>query len=143
RRINKKFSEILSAHIEKCEPEEKKDPGSNIKSVAPLALVMLGMFAVLCEIPTSLPYFAFLAALLQFELSFPILLGVLVLYNFLFTLPLYLMYILYLKCKKKVDRLYHFLNDRLFRYGTILLPVLAAIIGVGLILHAGYTLYFC
>lgn len=139
RHLNRRISDSFEGQINSCEKEFL--PERRIKSVHPVILCVLGAFAVICELPTSLPYFAFLAMLLQYELHFAALLGVLVLYNLLFTAPLFLMYILYLRWQEKADQLYHFLKNKLYRYGTILLPVLAAIIGIVAIFHACYLLF--
>ncbi|MDL2232897.1 GAP family protein [Ruminococcaceae bacterium OttesenSCG-928-L11] len=140
RRVNKKFSELYG-HLADSHQSEADREVCKPKSVHPAAIAALGAFAVLCEIPTSLPYFAFIAMLLSHELALPALLGILALYNLLFTLPLYAMYLLYIRCRRQVDRLYLFLKNKLFRYGTILLPVLAAIIGIAAILHACFLLF--
>jgi hypothetical protein len=134
RRLNRKFSELLANREESPRP-------AKIPSVHPVGLMALGAFAVLCELPTSLPYFAFLASLLPYHAHVGVLLGILALYNLLFTAPLFVMYILYTRWQEKADRLYAFLKNKLFRYGTILLPILAAIIGVVAIFHASYLLY--
>jgi hypothetical protein len=134
RRLNRKFSELLADRAASPRP-------TKIPSVHPVGLMALGAFAVLCELPTSLPYFAFLASLLPYHAHVGVLLGILALYNLLFTAPLFVMYILYTRWQEKADRLYRFLKNKLFRYGTILLPILAAIIGVVAIFHASYLLY--
>lgn len=141
RHLNRKITESLGAQITACEKEFPSKCADGIKSVHLIALCMLGAFAVICELPTSLPYFAFLAILLQYELSLPALVGVLVLYNLLFTAPLFLMYILYMRWQDKVDRLYLFLKNKLYRYGTVLLPVLAALIGIVAIFHACFLIF--
>lgn len=75
-----------------------------IKSVTPGALVLLGTGATFAELMTSMPYFAFLAYMFGFDLSFWQITVLLVVYNILYMLPLIVMYIVYVTAQKYFDR---------------------------------------
>lgn len=100
-----------------------------IKSVTPGALVLLGTGATFAELMTSMPYFAFLAYMFGFDLSFWQISVLLVVYNILYMLPLIVMYIVYVTAQKYFDRFYMFCKKLLEKASGILVPVLEAGIG--------------
>ncbi len=125
--------------IESGEKVNKNDEGEalrKIKSVSPLALIILGAGATLSELTTALPYFAFLAVLLNYQLSFLQLSFILVIYNTIYTLPLIVLYFVYIKAQNKFDRLYLVIKTQIAKWSNILAPTVMALIGVGLIFHS-------
>lgn len=129
-----------SSLLEPDSREKGVEVSSRVKSVSLPALIGLGMVSVLCEIPTAVPYFGWLALLIGYNLSFPAVLLLMAVYNLLFVLPLLVMHILYIRCQKKVEKLYRFLCDKVFRYGDIVLPLLLCALGITLISHAAYQI---
>lgn len=121
---------------EKINKNDEEEAVSKIKSVSPLALITLGVGATLSELTTALPYFAFLAILLNYQLSFLQLSFILVLYNTIYTLPLIILYFVYIKAQDKFDRLYLVIKTQITKWANILAPTLMGIIGAGLIFHA-------
>ncbi|MEL7623540.1 MAG: hypothetical protein AAGU12_08135 [Clostridiales bacterium] len=121
---------------EKINKNDEEEAVSKIKSVSPLALITLGVGATLSELTTALPYFAFLAILLNYQLSFLQLSFILVLYNTIYTLPLIILYFVYIKAQDKFDRLYLMIKTQITKCANILAPTLMGIIGAGLIFHA-------
>ena len=106
-----------------------------IKSVSPGALVVLGVTATLSELATALPYFAFLAILLNYSLALPQLTLVLVVYNLIYMLPLMVMYFIYIKAQDQFDRLYRCIKAWVARWAGIVAPALATVVGVFLVYH--------
>lgn len=127
---------LKAAPVEGRTGEEEAETAQKIKSVSPLALVFLGVGATISELVTALPYFAFLAVLLKQSLRLPHLLFLLLVYNFIYSLPLILLYLLYRKGQGHFDRLYRLIKDKLKRWSGILTPSLVAVIGIVLTVHA-------
>ena len=115
---------------------EESEAARKIKSVSPLALVALGIGATLSELATALPYFAFLAILLNCQLTPLQVVLILIVYNTIYTSPLMLLYFLYTKAQKKFDRLYRMIKARIVKWADVLAPTLMGIIGVVLLYHS-------
>ena len=68
----------------------------NPARLSPPALFCLGAVFCVVELPSALPYFAFLTVLAGFHPSFPLVLLFLMIYNFMYLLPLILLYFVHL-----------------------------------------------
>jgi hypothetical protein len=79
--------------------EDKQNVKVRIKSVSPLSLTLLGIVATASELTSALPYFAFLAILFNYQLSVLSVAGILALYNFIYSLPLIILYFVYIKAR--------------------------------------------
>ena len=60
--------------------------------LAPLSLFLMGAAFCFVELTSALPYFGFLAVLAGYQLVFPLVLAYLLLYTFVYILPLLLLY---------------------------------------------------
>ena len=117
-------------------PEPSKNAGREYTTPQ---LVLSGISGAVCEISSSLPYFAFIGALLGAPPASGRVLLLLV-YNLIFTLPLNLLVILCIHRRQWVDRVYRFLAGRLFYCGEQLLPYLIGAGGCAFILRGLWNL---
>ncbi|MFV0351175.1 MAG: GAP family protein [Oscillospiraceae bacterium] len=115
---------------------EEETAARKIKSVSPPALIALGIGATISELTTALPYFAFLAILFNYQLTFAEVTFILILYNFIYTLPLMILYFVYAKAQDKFDNLYTAIKNKMTKWSNILAPTLVGVIGVFLISHS-------
>ncbi len=127
---------IKSDGEDDAEKNDKEEAVHKIKSVSPIALITLGVGATLSELTTALPYFAFLAILLNYQLSLLQLTFILVIYNTIYTLPLIILYFVYVKAQDRFDSLYLIIKIQIAKWSGILAPAVMGIIGVFLIFHA-------
>ena len=67
------------------------------KSLSPVSLFIMGAAFCGVELTSALPYFGFLAILASYELVFPFVLSFIILYTFIYALPLILLYFGYNK----------------------------------------------
>lgn len=116
--------------------DDESKVASKIKSVSPMALMALGVGATISELTTALPYFAFLAILFNYQLTFFQVAIILVLYNTIYTLPLMILYFVYTKAQDKFDYLYKIIKAQIAKWANILAPTVVSIIGVILIYHS-------
>ncbi|MDL2311053.1 GAP family protein [Peptostreptococcaceae bacterium OttesenSCG-928-C18] len=133
-------SRIKKEEIQKEDEQEKNRITKKIKSVSPISLTFLGIFATISELTTALPYFAFLTILFSYNLSVGNLLLIFVIYNIVYSLPLIVMYFVYVKAKDKFDNLYKFIKDKMNKWEKLLAPLVTTIIGVVLVYHPLITL---
>ncbi len=129
----KKVSEAIDQ--KQNDHDEEKDKASarrKVISVAPLSLVFLGIGATISELTTALPYFAYLTILFSYQPSLLVACSLLVLYNILYSLPLIILYIIYVKAEAQFTRLYMAMKKFIGTWAEILGPTLAAIIGIAL-----------
>lgn len=105
-------------------------------SLNPFSLFFIGSIATICELPTALPYFAFLAIILNYELPVITSTLILLLYNLIYASPLMLLYFLYVKCQDKFDKIYSLIKEKISKYSNILTPIMIGSIGILLIYHA-------
>lgn len=135
--------ESLKKQIQSLNPCEQNRNGNDeaeakrkIKSVSPAALVALGVGATISELTTALPYFAFLTILFSYQLTLLQVTLILTVYNTIYTLPLIILYFIYIKAQSKFDRLYVIIKSRVAKWANILAPTIAGIIGVILVYHS-------
>ncbi len=115
--------------------ESIKETSVKIKSVSPRALMALGIGATISELTTALPYFAFLAILFNYKLTFLQLSFILVIYNIIYTMPLIILYFVYIKAQDKFDYLYRVINKKITKWANIAAPLLTCLVGLILTYH--------
>ncbi|RVU54508.1 GAP family protein [Anaerosphaera multitolerans] len=124
---------------------EKEDDENKIfdkiKSVTPKSLVLLGIVATISELTTALPYFAFLSILFNYNLEFINVIFIMVVYNIVYSMPLIIMYIIYIKAKDKFDTIYLVIKTNMNKLSRVLAPAITAVIGIILISHSAFTIY--
>jgi cytochrome c biogenesis protein CcdA len=118
------------------EANAEDQTANKIKSVSPAALIALGTGATISELTTALPYFAFLAILLNYQLTPLQVTFILAVYNTLYTAPLILLYFIYKKSRSKFDRFYEVIKTQMKKWANILAPAIAGLIGVFLVFHS-------
>ena len=84
---------------------QEKEIKTKIRSVTPLALIAVGVVSTVSELTSAVPYFAFLAVLVNYQLSFPLLTGIFVLYNIIYILPFAILYFIYIISKNVFDKI--------------------------------------
>lgn len=120
---------------EKMEQEEKRVK-EKIKHVTPLALINIGIISTASELTSALPYFAFLAVLVTYKLSFFMLTLVLIFYNIIYIAPFVLLFIIYILSQEKFDRVYKFFREKFGKYFGYLISLLVLVI-VGILMYNG------
>ena len=128
--------QIKSLDVEGNIENDEKEVAHRIKSVSPIALVTLGVGATISELTTALPYFAFLAIIFNYQLTLLQVTFILIVYNTIYTLPLIILYFIYIKAQDKFDRLYNIISARVTKWSNILAPSIVGIIGVILVYHS-------
>jgi cytochrome c biogenesis protein CcdA len=135
--MNKKVK-LLESKISSLKGDIEEGPEANdallkFKSLNPVSLFLIGSVATICELPTALPYFAFLAIILNYELPIITVVLIMLLYNFIYSSPLMLLYLLYVKCQDRVDKFYTVIKEKMTMYSNILTPLVVGGIGCFLI----------
>lgn len=133
--LKKQLLSIRQGSGGKGNPDEA-EMARKIKSVSPLALITMGVGSTISELTTALPYFAFLAILLNCQLTLLQVTLILVLYNTIYTMPLAILYFVYLKAQNKFDRLYAAIKAAITRWSTVLTPTVLWILGIVFIYHS-------
>lgn len=100
----------------------------NKTSIKPYYLVMIGFLTTLSELSTSLPYFTFLSILFSYQLFIYELFFILLLYNIIYCLPLFLMYIIYKNKQTYFNQFYRIIKHYINRWIPYLLPILCSIV---------------
>ncbi len=111
---------------------------SRIKSVTPLALIGVGVVSTTSELTSAVPYFAFLAVLITYRLSFLILTLVLIFYNIIYIAPFVIMYLIYRISQERFDKLYLYFRKIFEKLSGFLIPVLLLVVS-GTILFDAIT----
>ena len=106
--------------------------------LAPISLFILGATFCFVELTSAFPYFGFLALLTQYRLTFPLTLLFLAIYNFMYVLPLILLYFGYnrlqgTKAIKKLERI-------LGKVSSYIVPVVIALAGILLAYYGAFSL---
>lgn len=135
-RIQKLKLQLRSASEERELPSAEEAAAKKIKSVSPIALVVLGIAATISELLTALPYFAFLGILFQYQLSLGELTGLLLVYNTIYSLPLIFLYIVYMRARDQFDRLYLWMKQKMSVVSGGIAPAAAGLIGSLLVYHS-------
>lgn len=132
----KKQLQSSDSSQQSCIDSNEAEAVSKIKSVSPVALIALGAGATISELTTALPYFAFLAILFNYQLTLFQVSFILILYNTIYTLPLIVLYFIYIKAQDKFDRIYKIVKLQVTKWANILAPTLVGIIGIILVYHS-------
>lgn len=106
------------------QPSEENDTLIRFKSLNPVSLFIIGSVITICELTTALPYFAFLTIILNYKLPVITVALIMLLYNFIYSSPLILLYV---KCQDKVDKFYTLIKEKMSKYSNILTPGLKSI----------------
>jgi len=135
---NAKIAELKKQipNLQLNEEDDEQKAKAKVKSVSPLSLTLLGIVATLSELTSALPYFAFLAILFQYKLSVFSVVGILIIYNFIYSLPLIILYFIYIKARDKFDRFYTFIKLKMDKWSAILVPIIFSVIGILLVFHS-------
>lgn len=101
--------------------------------LSPVSLFIMGAAFCFVELTSAFPYFGFIALLTQYHLVFPLTLLFMLIYNFMYILPLILLYFGYNKLQgtkaiKKLERI-------LEKISAYIVPVVVALVGVLLIYY--------
>lgn len=115
---------------------EEEKVKAKIRSVAPLALIGIGVISTASELTSAVPYFAFLAVLVTYELPFWLLTLIFVFYNIIYMLPFMLLYVLCIISKEKFDKFYIFFKERFKKYSKLLVSLVLVAIGLAVIIDA-------
>ena len=127
---------VKTARNTKCSRAENETKAP--VRLSPLAL--FGMGAVFCgvELTSAFPYFGFIAMLSGYALPFPLALLFILLYNFIYVLPLLLLYFGYnrLRGTTVIQRL----EAMLGKVSAYIVPVVVGLLGVLLFLYGASAL---
>lgn len=101
--------------------------------LSPVSLFIMGAAFCFVELTSAFPYFGFIALLTQYRLAFPLTLFFMLIYNFMYILPLILLYFGYNKLQgtraiKKLERI-------LGKISSYIVPVVVALVGVLLVYY--------
>lgn len=128
--------QISSLNSDESKSNDETEAASKIKSVSPTALLALGVCATISELTTALPYFAFLTILFNYQLTFIQVAFILIVYNTIYTLPLMILYFVYVKAQDKFDSLYTIIKSRITKWSNIIAPTAAGLIGSIMVYHS-------
>ncbi|MGI5900024.1 MAG: GAP family protein [Christensenellales bacterium] len=134
--IAQENGEVKSQYSAIAQGNDEEKMARGIKSVSPMALIIIGVGATISELTTALPYFAFMAILFSYQLTFWQVTLILVLYNFIYTLPLMILYFLYMKTRERFDRVYIIIKNGLLNVSNMIAPSLAGVLGLVLVFHS-------
>ena len=126
--INKKKGNDLNS--------KENEIKGKIRSVTPLALIAVGVVSTVSELTSAVPYFAFLAVLVKYQLPFMLLTLIFILYNIIYIMPFVILYVIYVISKNSFDKIYNFFKTKCKTILEIALPLLFFIIGA-VILYDG------
>ena len=101
---------------------------------------ILGAAIAAVELPTAVPYFAVIAAIVSSDRSIPAELALLVLFNAAFVLPLCAILVIRFVAGAKADRLLEQFHGAVQRAAPTLIPLVVAIIGAALLVAGGFGL---
>ncbi|MDU6263566.1 MAG: GAP family protein [Anaerocolumna aminovalerica] len=128
--------QISSLNSDDSKSNDETEAAGKIKSVSPTALLALGVCATISELTTALPYFAFLTILFNYQLTFIQVAFILIVYNTIYTLPLMILYFVYVKAQDKFDSLYTIIKSRITKWSNIIAPTAAGLIGSIMVYHS-------
>lgn len=135
-KINSLKKQIYSIKNNENSNSDEVEAALKIKSVSPIALIVLGVGATISELATALPYFAFLTILFSYQLTLIQITFILIIYNTIYTLPLIVLYFIYIKELDKFDYLYTVIKTKITKFANIFAPTLLGIIGVVMVYHS-------
>lgn len=124
---------IKTGHSRKNDNDSEENISKAPAQLAPLPLFFMGIAFCVVELTSALPYLGFLAMLAGYDFIFPLVLGFMLLYDFVYIFPLLLLYFGYNKLQKTttIRRLEHILN----KISPYVVPVAVGLLSVFLIFH--------
>lgn len=107
--------------------------------LSPVSLFIMGAAFCMVELTSAFPYFGFIALLTSYHLIFPLALLLMMIYNFMYVLPLILLYFGYNKLQgtttiKKLESV-------LDKVSSYIIPVVVSLVGI-LLVYYGITALF-
>jgi len=124
-----------------------KNPGQkdldmfSVKSAAPYFLVGLSITATLSDAPTAIPYFGFIGVLVANPQPFLVTAASLLLYCFLYILPILILYIIYNKIQnEKFTRIQIGFKNFINKASLYVIPVILLVVGAWLSVDGLYRL---
>lgn len=124
----------LNSKNDGAETSEVKNPAR----LSPVSLFFLGAAFCAVELTSAFPYFGFLAILTTYHFMFPLVLVYIMIYNFIYILPLILLYFAYNKLQgtsviKKLESI-------VSKVAAYVVPVVVTLLGVFLLYYGIYSL---
>lgn len=106
--------------------------------LSPLSLFIMGVAFCAVELTSALPYFGFLALLASYHPAFPLALAFMLIYTFMYVLPLILLYFGYNKLQgtaavKKLERI-------LDKVASYIVPAVVSLAGIVLVYYSAASL---
>ena len=115
---------------------EKTETMKTPVRLSPVSLFIMGAVFCFVELTSAFPYFGFIALLTQYHLAFPVTLLFILIYNFMYVLPLILLYFGYNKLQgtKAIKKLELILG----KISSYIVPVVIALVGI-LLMYYGIS----
>jgi len=111
------------------------------KTMTPAYLVGIGFTTTVVEFSTAAPFIAYLTIVQQFQPTLGQLLLLLLIYNLIFSWPLFALYFLFVGFQSTFEKIYTRMTFVLQMFSAFLLPVLFFLIALFLIVFAGNTIF--
>ena len=114
----------------KRKQKEPRNDKYNVSSTKTFAIILLGSLGVLSDMPTAVPYLAFIARLAEIKYSVIVSMILLTIYNIIFVTPEILLLIIWIINKDKVEEKLESINRWIQKINAVMLYVFE--IGIGL-----------
>jgi cytochrome c biogenesis protein CcdA len=119
---------------------------NKVRTLNPIKTFLFGFVSTFLDVPTAFPYFAAIAILVGAELPFLGVTSLLLLYNFLYVLPMLILVIIYVVAQKKYPQLLQRINQGINKWSGKLARSFLLFIGVLIIIISiafffGYSLF--
>ncbi len=124
----------LNSKNDGAETSEVKNPAQ----LSPVSLFFLGAAFCAVELTSAFPYFGFLAILTTYHFMFPLVLVYIMIYNFIYILPLILLYFAYNKLQG--TSVFKKLESIVSKVAAYVVPVVITLLGVFLLYYGIYSL---
>ena len=129
---------IIKTKLNTKNKDEEESKVTNPAQLSPISLFFLGAAFCAVELTSAFPYFGFLAILTTYNLVFPLVIVFIMIYNFMYILPLILIYFAYNKLQgtsviKKIESI-------LGKVAAYVVPVVVTLLGIFL-LYYGILFY--
>jgi cytochrome c biogenesis protein CcdA len=116
--------------------KKKKKEFNEADKLNPLAGFGIGVSINLIGMPFAIPYFAVVDQILKANLSWPRVLMVLLIYNFLYILPFLILVVIRRISGQESDALFQKINDWMDGISSVLIPLIMVLLGGALIADA-------
>lgn len=120
------------------QPKPPAENGAKPKSLSPYATYIFGMVVMINELTTALPYFAAIERIASSQMTVVENLLALVLYNVVFSLPLFGFLALFLSNQTRFARQVETVSAWVQKWLPIITKYALTFIGLGLLAHAGW-----